>query len=407
MSPMRTLVVTNRPVILARHGYDLRVANLARHLPGEKHLVHVPLTAPDRRTPTLDASSIFDTVQSLDVDFLASAKLRRHLRLSESNYLRLAFPRAAAQARHALQETIERRKITHLLVFGSHLAELTRDLHCAHALFDVCDSVALTLRRELEFGKRRSALASSLRSRIDLERWRGFEGMLPRWFPAVTTINGADTQEVCTLAGGADNVHTLPNGVADTFLKPLAEAGRRRAVAFWGNLNFPPNAEALQFFMRRVYAPYLADKAVDIVIVGDKAPAWLCDMARDDPRIQVLGFVDDLAGAVRDCRIMLNPMLIGSGMKNKILEAFAMGLAVVSTTLGIESVPLARDGVHFARADEPQAFAQAVLRLVDSPDDVQKMREAAHRLVHEHYMWQAVSRRLCQLLDAAETGRQG
>jgi glycosyltransferase involved in cell wall biosynthesis len=396
---MRTLVVTNRPVILTRHGYDLRVANLARHLPGEKHLVHVPIAPPDHRPATLDAGSIFHSVRSLEADFHSSPSVRRHFRMSECGYLGLAFPQATRLAREALRRLVDEKRITHLVVFGSHLAELTRDLPCEHALFDVCDSVALTLRRALEFHQPRRSLRERMRGRLELERWRRFEGALPSWFPAVTTINGADTEEVRTLSGGARNVYTLPNGVAETFLRPLPPASTRRAVAFWGNLNFPPNAEALRFFMHRVYAPHLAGRSVEVVIAGDKAPGWLVDMARDDRCIKVLGFVDDLAAAVSGCPVMINPMLIGSGMKNKVLEAFAMGLAVVSTTLGMESVADAREGVHFARADEPERFAEAVLSLLDDPAQAASMREAAHQLVHDAYRWEAISRRLVDLLE--------
>src|SRR5690606_36233043 len=148
-----------------------------------------------------------------------------------------------------------------------------------------------------------------------------------------------------------------------------------------------------------VYAQHLRRHDVEVAVIGDKAPGWLHAMAEHDPHIRILGFVDDLAAAVREYPVMVNPMRIGSGMKNKVLEAFGLGLVVVSTRLGMESVPEACHGEHCMIADEPDAFASAVLAALAAPHEAQPMRERAHRLVHERYRWEAVSERLVALME--------
>lgn len=398
---MRSLILTNRPVMLWRHGYDLRVANLCRYLPGQKHLAVVPLMSPDLRPPTIDASSIFDSVGAIEADFLGSQSWRRHLRLSETNYLKLAAPRAFDSAVSQVGRRLRETGATHLIVFGGHLSEIARELGVAQTLFDVCDSVVLTMRRQMAVDSKLDDARAGWRRRLDLARWCRTEGGLPHWFRTVTTINDADSDEVRRLSGGSKaNVHTLPNGVAESFLGPLPEAPVRRSVAFWGNLHFPPNKAALEFFMNRVYVPHLAKASVQVTIIGDKPPSWLTRMAQDDPNITVLGYVEDLVSALRDQAVMVNPMLMGSGMKNKVLEAFGLGLAVVSTALGMESVPPATHGEHYMRADEPADFARAVLALLDDASTRQRMRAAANQLVHQHYHWQAVGRKFEALLRA-------
>jgi glycosyltransferase involved in cell wall biosynthesis len=399
---MRTLVLTNRPVMLWRHGYDLRVAHLCRHLEGERHLMVIPLQAPDRRPPTIDLSTCFDTTLQLPTDFVSGLSWRRHFRLSDTHVRPRAAPRAYSDAVNQVRRRVADVGATHLVVFGGHLAEIAREAGCDATLFDVCDSNALTLRRRLQYAGGRPWGPGRWRSRLDLLRLDRFEGGLPRWFRAVTTINEADSDEVRRLAGnGVRNVHTVPNGVADAFLAPLTDAPRRRGVAFWGNLHFAPNAAALRHFIDDIYLPHLQQHDVEVAIAGDNPPEWLRNVASRDPNVKVLGYVDDLVAAVRDYAVMVNPMLLGSGMKNKVLEAFGLGLAVVSTRLGMESVPQAVDGQHWLQAERPADFAEAVRSLLDDEPRRRRISTAANRLVHEHYRWNVVARRFQALLEAA------
>ena len=117
-------------------------------------------------------------------------------------------------------------------------------------------------------------------------------------------------------------------------------------MAFWGNLAFSPNETALRFFIDEVYEPFLRSADVEVCIVGPNAPAWLTRYAAMTSGSCCPGFVPDLRAAVRAYPVMVNPMLTGSGLKNKVLEAFALGLAVVSTPLGVDAFPGVRDGAH-------------------------------------------------------------
>lgn len=400
---MSTLVVTSRPITLAHSGYDLRVAHLCREIEGPKHLIIVPHLPPDGRRPGIEMSSIFETVETLRGDLLHSRHWARHVRLSEKDYLRRAFPQAFTAAVTRIRELLVHTRSRRVVVFGSALAEIGRAIDAPHTLLDVCDSVCLTARRQIEMSGRVVSLRRRLLERLHLIRWTEVERGLPRWFGQVTTINDADTKEILRLHGRpATNVHTIPNGVGDHFLTPLEEQTHiDRCVAFWGNLRFRPNEEALRHFLLEVYAPHLKHHGVKVRVVGEGAPAWLLDAVARDPGIELLGFVEDLRAAVRTCPVMVNPMLIGSGMKNKVLEAFAMGLTVVSTGLGIESIPQAVAGTHHLVAEKPAAFAAAVRRLLEDAQLRETMRSRANRLVHEHYRWEAIGRSWRRLIEAS------
>lgn len=396
---MRSLVLTSRRIQSRHSGYDLRVANLCAHLPGEMHVVVAPLVPAVDPRPSIATDAIFDSVEELPQLLAGHQSVRRHLRLSDDHFLERARPVAFAAARDRLRAVVRERDITHVVVFGGNLAELASTLDHPHVLLDVCDSTALTARRELEGSAHPPNGLRRWRSRLALHRARATETRFPDRFRHVTTISAPDSREIVELHGCATNVHTIPNGVAESFLAALPTPGLRRGVAFWGNLEFGPNAEALWFFVHQVYLPVLRAADVELCVVGAGAPGWLTELAASEPRIALTGFVEDLRAAVTPYPVMINPMRTGSGLKNKVLEAFGLGLAVVSTPLGIEALPAVRDGVHFVGATDAAGFGSAVLELLADEPRRRAIRGQANALLHEHYRWEVVGRAWRSLLS--------
>jgi glycosyltransferase involved in cell wall biosynthesis len=396
---MKTLFLTSRPITALRSGYDLRVAHLLRESPGERHLAAIWVQQPKNQGPaTIDLADVCRSMQVLPGPVPSQPDWRRHLRLDEDDYLRLAYRPFFERTLQELRRIVAEEGITHVAAFGSGVAEFARKLDGCFVLFDVCDSVALTQRRALDDASGVNA-AARLKARLDLARWRRTEGRLPAWFDVVTTSNQADTDEIRALYGRrAENVHTIPNGVAQSMMRPLARGPLRRGTAFWGNLNFEPNAVAMNFYVNEIHLPLLAPRGVELCIAGDGAPAWLKSVAEREPTIHLLGFVDDLHKAVVEYPVMVNPMRIGNGMKNKVIEAFGFGLGVVSTRLGMESVPEARDGEHYLEAEDAAAFARQVLAAIDAQSGLEVLRQRAQQLVRERYLWSAVGRRWRRLL---------
>jgi hypothetical protein len=332
---MNVLILTARPIRSRRNGYDLRVAQLCAHTPGPLHLVVVPLEPPEAGEQTLPTEGLFDSVETLKPFEGHGKHPLRHLRLSNDHFLALAYPQQFAEARDRLQTIMRERRICQVVVFGGALGELAATLRPSDVIIDVCDSISLTARREIEF----SASAGTgrrllLPARLDLHRVRVTEGRLPRRFRQVTTISPADTRELETLAGPSAKVATIPNGVDPAFLTPLGVPASLRGVTFWGNLAFGPNVEALRFFLRDVYHPVLRPAGIQFAIFGPNPPRWLIDVADSDPGVRVEGQVPDLRAGVTRYPLMVNPMRTGSGLKNKVLEAFGLGSGGGDNTAG-------------------------------------------------------------------------
>jgi glycosyltransferase involved in cell wall biosynthesis len=115
--------------------------------------------------------------------------------------------------------------------------------------------------------------------------------------------------------------------------------------------------------------------------------------------VVVTGYVADLQPVLDQSALLVVPLLSGSGMRVKILEAFARGIPIVSTTIGVEGID-ARHGEHLLVADSPEDFARAVARLLRDPDLAARLARAGRQLVEARYDWRTA---LCGLDDIYPT----
>ncbi len=400
---MTTLVVTNRPLITKSNGYDLRVWHLCRALAQHEELVLLALAQPQRdlsKHVDIRPNEIFtDIWMTASVDRFKPS-FKRHFRVSEECYFSWGYPAFQQSVIQQIEDICKKRDIGQIIAFGSDLAGLVRLFGGKKKiLLDVCDSVALTLEREM-IGETRSGPLARLQKKLMHARWKALEGKIPVWCDQVVTINRMDTETIRKLSGGKTNLSTVPNGV-DPALEHSYQEGpcKRKGVAFWGNLSFAPNSDAVGFFYREVYLPYLKPVGIEWCIIGRDPQPWLVDAARQDENIRLTGFVKDLRALLIEYPIMVNPMRIGSGMKNKVLEAYAIGLAVVSTPLGIESIEGAAAGENYMEAEAPARFFEAILALLDKEDMRLSILRAARELVLKKYTWRTVGSQWVDLVN--------
>lgn len=404
---MTFLVLTSRRLESRQSGYDIRVANLCAHLPGEAHLVVAPMEPLGAPGPGLPGTEdLFASTEELPPLAGETMNPRRHLRLSDDHVLALTYPAPFARAAARLQEIVRERGVTDVVVFGGDVAELAATLDGPRVLLDVCDSTALITHRALAWSSSPARGLRRWKDRLKLVRRRATESRFASRFDRVVTISAADSRAV---EGGRapGTVGVVPNGLDEAFVGPLPEPGPRRGVVFWGNLAFGPNRDALWFFVHEVWLPRLRDAGVELCVVGAGAPDWLTEIAAREPLLTLAGWVDDLRPVVTRYPIMVNPIRSGSGLKNKVLEAFGLGLVVVSTSLGVEALPDVVDGTHVVLADDAARFAAAVLAVLDDEPRRRRLRTAAHALVGERYRWDVVGRAWRSLFAREPAGRPG
>jgi len=210
----------------------------------------------------------------------------------------------------------------------------------------------------------------------------GAEQLEASWLPLfdlVLTTSEVDCRRAQQLSPKA-RFAVWPNTIPD---RPVAAAEIRKQVIFSGNMEYEPNRDGVAWFRRHVW-PRLRIEAPDLrwVLLG-KNPHCVRAVTGGDPNISLTGAVDDALPEIARSAVSVVPLRSGSGTRVKILEAWAAGAPVVSTTIGAEGLPHAGMIV----ADEPAAFAGAVLSLLNSPSRRQALGAEGRREFDSTFSW--------------------
>jgi sugar transferase (PEP-CTERM/EpsH1 system associated) len=184
----------------------------------------------------------------------------------------------------------------------------------------------------------------------------------------------------------------VPNGVDLEYFRPTAQPVRRRHVVFTGSMDWRPNQDAARYFVLEIL-PLLRQAYPDLecTFVGRDPPLHTRALA-SVPGVRVTGTVDDVRPYVERATVYVVPLRIGGGTRLKILEAMAMGRAVVSTTVGAEGLDIVH-GRHVLLADSPRDFAASVLRLLNDPELCGRLAAEGRRVVEQQYGWSALADR--------------
>jgi glycosyltransferase involved in cell wall biosynthesis len=159
-----------------------------------------------------------------------------------------------------------------------------------------------------------------------------------------------------------------------------------QAIVFTGNLEYQPNITAVEHFYEKIW-PLLRARVPDLVWrIAGKNPGAIVRLLNGDPRVHVTGPMDDAIATLASAKVAVVPLLSGSGTRFKILEAWAAGTPVVSTSLGAEGLP-ANAGEHLLICDDPGEFAEAVAFLLEAPEARTQLAEAGRRLYETRHTW--------------------
>jgi glycosyltransferase involved in cell wall biosynthesis len=193
-------------------------------------------------------------------------------------------------------------------------------------------------------------------------------------------------------------VHVAPNGVDGAYFTPSSAAVDENAIVMTGFMKTRPNIDGALFFVNDILPRVLRSKpAVKFYIVGGSPPEEIRRLV--GPHIVVTGEVADVRPYVHKAAALVVPLRMGGGTRLKILEGLSMEKPMVSTTIGAEGIDV-KHREHLLIADEPSAFADAVVHLLSNPAAGGALARAGKELVDRTYQWSAV-------VDRVETFYEG
>jgi glycosyltransferase involved in cell wall biosynthesis len=288
-----------------------------------------------------------------------------------------------------------------VLLSGSGLHEIADGLADGPLVVDWCDTDSVRLRRAL----RHTRLLEWPFRFMRYQQTRRIERRLFNRLRHVTFVSRRDRDAA---SGHARNGAIIPNGCDLTYWKRRSEDKRGPRVVFTGVLDYPPNADAAEFLLTEVM-PLVRQEIphVEAVVAGRNPSPGVQALARKYPGVMVTGGVPDLRPYLESASVFVAPLRFASGMQNKIVEAMAMQLPVVTTPVAAAGFSADGDDPPLLVGNDASELAAHIIGIVRDPQTGHRLGHEGRGYVIRHCDWDRSAFMLDRLCRQAALAQRG
>lgn len=390
---MNILYLCHRFPYPPKRGGKIRPFNMIRHLSAQGHQVTVcSLARSDAEAaegagiaPHCASYEIFQVSNPVQV-------LRMVARLPLTTPSSMGFFRSNKMARR-VRELLAQRRWDLIFVHCSSVAQYVEHVRDVPKILDFGD---MDSQKWLEYAHYKP-FPLSLGYTLEGRKMVAAERRLARRFDLCTATTRAEW-ETLESHGTAAATDWFPNGVDAGYFKPTDEPFDADTISFIGRMDYYPNQEGMARFCSQTWPLLKARRpALKLLIVGaDPSP----EMRRlgELPGVTVTGSVPDVRPFILGSALMVAPLNIARGTQNKILEAMAMGVPVVTSSIAAGGVD-AQAPEHFLVADTPGQTCEAILRVLEQPGERQRLSTAGRERMLSHHAWPHSMQRLDRIIE--------
>ena len=280
------------------------------------------------------------------------------------------------------QEYFEAVHVQHL-----RMAQYWADFKNIPRILDLPDAYSL-------YWKRRIIALSGIQkwfAKLEQKRVYHYEQILKKY--DLTLVCSKEDRHYLETEHQLKNIDILPNGVdTEAFAGDTHDYQLNQIILFTGNMDYAPNVDAVVYFSKEIF-PAIRQQFPDskFVIAGQRPVKKVLDLA--DSAIEVTGFVKNLSALYRQAAIVVAPLRFGAGTQNKVLEAMAMGVPVVSGAVGFEGLNI-QSGEGVLLATSTEAFAESCCRLLADSTLRERTGETGKAKIRENFAWPVIAQQL-------------
>jgi sugar transferase (PEP-CTERM/EpsH1 system associated) len=380
-------------------GGKIRTYQMLKHINRAHDVTYMTFVSPNDSPESLEQSAEYCQQLAL----IPRSETRKNgihfysdLALNLSSRLPYAIQKyRSAEMRRAVERELSERN--HDVVVCDFLVpsiNLARDSRCPTVLFQHnVESMIWRRHYEVQTNKIKKAF---FRNQWQKMYW--YEREACQAFDAVVAVSRNDREQMRN-EFGLTQIYDVPTGVDTEFFRPLGTAREPFELVFTGSMDWMPNEDAIIYFIEKIMPRINGwNPQVTLTVVGRNPGERLKAMAESNRQIKITGRVDDVRPYIDKASAYIVPMRVGGGTRLKIYEAMAMAKPVISTTVGAEGLPI-RDGKELLIADQPEDFAQAVIRALSDAPFAAKIGERARALVCERFGWERAAQAFIQVCE--------
>jgi polysaccharide biosynthesis protein PslH len=383
---MKLLFTANRFPYPPYRGDKLKIFHLAKRL-SQKHELHLVTFLQDKSDLQYlpELQKIFK-----EIHLIPLSKPHSYL-----NSLLAFFYKEPFQVRYFHSSKMEKKlqelhaQYNYDAVHVQHLrmAQYWAEIKNVPRILDLPDAYSLYWKRRIET----SQGLLKLFARIEQRRVFNYEAILQEY--DLSLVCSREDQSYLQQERHINNVKLLPNGVdLTTFISEQHNYSLDKTILFTGNMDYAPNVDAVIYFVTEIF-PIIKQQVPDaiFIIAGQRPVKKVQDLAAED--IKVTGFVQDLSTMYASASIVVAPLRFGAGTQNKVLEAMAMGVPVVSRNIGFNGLNIpSGEGVILAL--ETEEFAEQCIALLKSKDLRRRVGETGKEVIRSQFDWDVIAQKL-------------
>lgn len=259
-------------------------------------------------------------------------------------------------------------------------------------IIDFVDAVSMMYERRIKAVK---SLWDKFKIGIEFLKVKNYEKKCTKLFKCQTAISQYDRDYIERFAPNA-NIKIIWNGVDTEFYKPI-DYKKENNICFVGSMQYIPNSEAAMYFATEIF-PLIKKEIPDakFKIIGANPRQELFDSTKNIEDIEITGRVEDVREYMKDCSVSVCPVKIAGGVQNKILEAMAMGIPVVTTPEGAEGIGADESILAVARTKE--VYANMVINLLQNPQKCNEVSKVSREFILQNYSWDKVGKELNKVI---------
>jgi sugar transferase (PEP-CTERM/EpsH1 system associated) len=280
---------------------------------------------------------------------------------------------------------------------GSLLASRVADVPC---VIDAVDSITALFEQT---ARQAPSWQQRLIAQVDLARTRRFEAKVPGRFARSIVTSSRDAAVFQELSGSsfADRVVTVPNGVDLDYFHPAGARSQPETILFTGKMSYHANEAAALRLGRAIMPRVWRDSPNARLVIAGKDPSPAVQALRQDSRVTVTGFVSDLRPYFWSATVVAAPLVYGTGIQNKVLEAMACRIPVVASPSACDGIG-ATAGIDLLIGSDDDALAAHVMTVLRNESVRTSVALAGRRYVATHHHWDEMAKRLVGVYNDAQ-----
>jgi len=287
-----------------------------------------------------------------------------------------------------IQKQLKELQPKHIISQLIRTTEYTKNYHSCPKTLDYMDALSKGIERRIE----KARWYSKWLFQLEAKRLQQYERSVFDYYEYKTIISEQDRNYI--FHPDRKHIQCVPNGIDSTFFDYQSQQIATFDLVFVGNMSYPPNIDAAKYICS-VLLPELSQSK--FLIAGASPHPSLQKIAQDSRQVELSGWVEDIKSAYCKGRIFIAPMMIGTGMQNKLLEAMALGIPCITTDLANNAIKAIHEESILV-ANTREELLSAIQELLNDPDKAQRIGKNGQAFVKENYTWEASTKALIDIV---------